>query len=400
VAETGAPAPLFRSFFQGGFEGSSHRRDDGRQLDLLAASRHEALAREDYALLRQSGVLTLRDALRWHRIEAEPGRYDWSSFQPMLEAAVAEGMEVIWDLCHYGLPHWLDVFSPDFVPRFAEFAARAAERVAAAGAPAWYCAVNEISFWSWAGGEKGFIYPYADCRAPELKRQLAAAAIAATRAIRAIDPRARFLSAEPLIHIVAHPDRPEDAPRVEQLRLAQFEAMDMLTGRLAPELGGAPELVDVVGLNFYCINQWVHEVETMVFGHRLYRPLADLLAEVHARYGKPMTLSETGAEGANGPGWLRLVAGELRTALRRGLPVEGCCLYPVMDYPGWSDERHCLCGLIRVEGGWGGRSLDAELLRQLEEERWLLARTGLARPAMAPAAAPDCVPLRLAGSAG
>jgi hypothetical protein len=29
---------LFRSLFMGGFEGSSHRRRDGRQLDLVAAT--------------------------------------------------------------------------------------------------------------------------------------------------------------------------------------------------------------------------------------------------------------------------------------------------------------------------------------------------------------------------
>ena len=45
---------MFRSFFQGGFEGSSHRRTDMQQLDIIAASRHDVYAEADYRLLRQA----------------------------------------------------------------------------------------------------------------------------------------------------------------------------------------------------------------------------------------------------------------------------------------------------------------------------------------------------------
>lgn len=110
-------------------------------------------------------------------------------------------------------------------------------------------------------------------------------------------------------------------------------------------------------------------------GHWLYRPLRRLLAEVHARYGpgRPILLTETGAEGANGAGWLRYVGGEVRAALGAGVPVEGICLYPVMDYPGWKDDRHCRCGLIRAEDAWRSRCVDEDLLDQIAEERMLLS---------------------------
>ena len=32
--------------------------------------------------------------------------------------------------------------------------------------------------------------------------------------------------------------------------------------------------------------------------------------------------------------------------MQAGVPVEGICLYPVLDYPGWADERHCPVGLL------------------------------------------------------
>jgi hypothetical protein len=94
---------------------------------------------------------------------------------------------------------------------------------------------------------------------------------------------------------------------------------------------------------------------------------------VDTRYGRPLLITETGVEGANGPGWLRYVAGEVRAARRTGIPVEGSCLYPIMDYPGWDNLRHCRCGLIRVEEDWGARTVDVDLLYQLQEEQALFA---------------------------
>ncbi len=365
--------PLFRSFLQGGFEASSHRRRDGRQLDIVAATRHDLAAEQDYGMLRKASLHTVRDGLRWHLIETAPGRYDWSSFLPMLRAARRADIQVIWDLCHYGLPHDLDIWSPAFVDRFAAFAAAAAQVVCEEGgeAPVW-CPVNEISFWSWAGGDKGDMHPFGETRGYALKQQLVRAAIAGIEAVRAVDPRARVMQAEPLIYITAHPDRPHDHERAELYRRSQFQAWDMMAGLMDPALGGRPDYLDIVGVNFYFNNEWVHEVEAMGMGHRLFRPLHEMLVEVHARYGRPVMISETGAEGDNGPGWLRYVGGEVRTAMRRGVPVEGLCIYPVMDYPGWQDDRHCPTGLIRLDNAYRTRTVDPELAVALDEQAILL----------------------------
>lgn len=367
---------LFRSAFMGGFEGSSHRRADGRQLDLIAATRHDEQALGDYRLLQDHGIGTVRDALRWHLIETEPGRYDWSSFLPMLHAARQTGTQVIWDLCHYGIPHGLDIWSPEFLERFAAFAAAAAHliRTEGDGEAPFYCPVNEISYWAWAGGDHGRMYPHALGCGPDLKRQLARAAIVATEAVRDVDPRARFVTAEPLIHVVTPPEAPDGVKAgAAEHRQAQFEACDMIAGRFAPELGGNEDCLDLVGVNFYSDNQLFHTGGTVPFGHGLYRPLHLLLADVYARYERPMLLTETGAEGANGPGWLRYVSGEVRAARRMGVPVEAICVYPVMDYPGWDNDRHCRCGLLRSDEEWRSREMDLELLDQLAEERALLA---------------------------
>src|SRR5436309_6361256 len=121
---------MFRSFWMVGFECSCHRRNDGRRLDLIAATGHDRFAAEDYARVRGLGVWTVRDGARWHRIERSPGRYDLSSLLPRVRAAREAGLQVIWDLCHYGWPDGLDIFRPEFVDRFADYARAVARLIA------------------------------------------------------------------------------------------------------------------------------------------------------------------------------------------------------------------------------------------------------------------------------
>src|SRR5262249_43400503 len=58
--------------------------------------------------------------------------------------------------------------------------------------------------------------------------------------IRAVDPTARFVHADPLIHLVPPADTPRLAAEVEQFNAeVVFEAWQMLAGRKEPELGGS-----------------------------------------------------------------------------------------------------------------------------------------------------------------
>ncbi len=268
-----AAALLFPGFFLGGFEGSSHRRRDGVQLDMIRRTRHDIRVEEDYALVSSCGITIIRDALRWHKIELFPGHYDWSSALPMLRAAREGGLQVIWDLCHYGLPHDIDIFSTEFVERFADFANAAARIIQDhSDGPVMVCPMNEISFWAWAGSDRRKMYPWAPHRGGELKRQLVRAAIAATDAVRAVDPGARFVQSEPLIHVVGRPGRREEAVAAERHRTAQFEACDMLSGRMLPELGGSDAYLDIVGLNYYPDNQWIRPNATLANGPPVLPP--------------------------------------------------------------------------------------------------------------------------------
>ncbi len=365
-------ASPFDSFFQAGFECSSHRRIDGVRLDLIGATSHDRHVLGDYRQCSELGLRTLRDGLRWHLIEKTPGRYDWSSWLPMLEAAEQTGIQVIWDLFHYGSPDHVDQGSPDFPKKFAEFAVAALEfRESVTKQPPLICPLNEINFVCWAV-ESGYFPQVGPKKRGWLKRQLVTAWIAATKAIREQWPRTIVVGAEPLIHVAPHDRRRSTLREAEQNRSGMFEAYDWILGKAEPALGGDRSQIDVIGLNYYPHNQWYWKGPTVPMGHHEYRPLADMLVEVAERYEKPLFLSETGAEGSGRPAWLHYVCDEVGEAMRRGVQIEGICIYPVTAYPGWDNSRHCDVGLLSTVGANGKRKVYEPLYEEIQRQRTIL----------------------------
>jgi beta-glucosidase/6-phospho-beta-glucosidase/beta-galactosidase len=359
----------FDSFFMAGFECSSHRRRDGVRLDLIRATGHDRHVLNDYRLCRVLGFRTLRDGLRWHLIGKTPGKYDWSSWMPALEAAEDVGMQVIWDLFHYGSPDCIDQAAPDFPDRFTEFALAAIEvQQSVSKRPPLLCPLNEINFISWAVDD-GYFPQVGPRQRGWFKHQLVRTAIAASRAIKREWTDATIIWAEPLIHIAPHDQRRSTIRAAQQNLQGMYEAYDWIMGRAKPELGGDPSFVDFVGLNFYPHNQWYFKGPTIPMGHHEYRPLADMLIEMGERYGKPLLLSETGAEGTGKPSWLHYVCSEVRDAMIRGADVRGICWYPITAYPGWDNSRHAETGLLSTVVANGSRHVDEKLLAEFEAQR-------------------------------
>jgi hypothetical protein len=376
-------ADTFESFFQAGFECSSHRRRDGVRLDLIKATAHDKHALNDYRLCRKYGFTTLRDGLRWHLIGKTPGKYDWSSWLPMLEAAEEAGVQVIWDLFHYGSPDCADQAAPDFPDRFTEFALAALEvRQSVTGRPPLVCPLNEINFISWAVDD-GYFPRVGPEQRGWFKNQLIRTAITAAKAIKQHWPNSTIIWAEPLIHIAPHDRRRRTVLAAQRNLQGMYEAYDWILGLARPELGGDPSLVDVLGWNFYPHNQWYFKGPTIPMGHHEYRPLADMLLEVRERYKKPIFLSETGAEGTGKPSWLHYVCNEVRDAMSRGADIRGICWYPVTAYPGWDNSRHAETGLFSTVVANGSRHVDERLLEEFQVQRSLFTGSSGQREARA-----------------
>ena len=115
-------------------------------------------------------------------------------------------------------------------------------------------------------------------------------------AMKAIDPTIRILTTEPIVNIVPPLFATEEV--IEQAAAAdeeQFQSLDILAGYICPELGGSPELLDLLGFNYYYNNQWVLGFKEFLpwvndDEDPRWHPLSKLLINAYKRYGKPMIL--------------------------------------------------------------------------------------------------------------
>jgi hypothetical protein len=331
---------LFPTFFMAGFECSTFVWKDGARKDYVALTGHDRHLQDDYRRVEELGIGVVREAIRWPMVDRGGGKYDWSTVDPVLEAAESCHLTPIWDLCHYGFPEGCDPFSHDCVRRFTDYCRAAAERVCThARGTRFFTPINEITFFAGAGTDMGWMFPFA---------------IEGVKAIREVIPAARMVHVDPIIHHVPPPDRPDLADEAyDEAYDKAYEAWDILYGKLHPELGGAPEILDVVGVNCYNFSQ----AETGMGGKRKIlgprdprrKPLSELLLYAWERYHRPLIIGETSGHQEHRAEWLRMTVEECMKALNSGVDLQGVCLYPCVDIPDWNTGEWAKIGLFDVD---------------------------------------------------
>lgn len=352
-----ADVSLFPTFFMAGFECSTFIWQDQGRKDYIALTGHDAQVDADYDRLMDLGIGVVREAIRWPLVDQGDGRYDWSGLDPVLAAMKRCQVTPIWDLCHYGLPDGCDPFSDECVARFRDYCRAAAEYlVPRTTAPRFFTPINEITFFATAASDLAWMAPYAKGRLPELKRALCRMALEGARAIRAVDPDARMVHVDPVIHDVPpqdHPDLADDAWR-KSFEEA-YEAWDILCGRRMPELGGTPELLDIVGVNVYHYSQAQLNPDgsRTALGPRDPRrkPLREMLTYAWERYHRPLIIGETSGYQNTRADWLRTTVEEAMVAINAGVDLHGICLYPCVDVPDWFNGKWAKIGIFDVEDG-------------------------------------------------
>lgn len=350
----GSQDAIFPTFFMGGFECSTFIWKDRKRKDYIQATGHDRHLSDDFAAAMDLGIGVVREAIRWPHVDLGGGRYDWSAVRAVQDAATEFKITPIWDLCHYGLPDGCDPFSEECRERFVGYCRAAAEFVTStAEPPFFFTPINEITFFSAAATDLEWMHPFAKGREDELKRALCRMSIAGAKAIREVEPDARMVHVDPIIHAVPPPDRPDlaDEARDEAYREA-YEAFDMLCGRLAPEFGGSPEILDIVGVNAYHYSQVVLKADKSreVLGPRDPRrkPLSELLKFAWDRYRRPIIIGETSGYQDTRADWLRMTMEESLKAINSGVDLHGVCLYPFVDLPDWWTQKWAKIGVYDV----------------------------------------------------
>lgn len=338
---------LFKSFWMAGFECTDQLNAFGNRVDFLHITSHFELIEKDYQNLGAFNIKTVREGLRWSQVEKTPGEYDFSIFQRMLEVGRENGIQQIWDICHFGFPDDLSPVHPHFTGRFAALCTAFAQFYKSLGysEPLIVTPINEVSFMSWLGGDVAGTSPYCHNNGWEVKYSYMRAYIAGVKALKEVDPRIRIMTTEPLVNVVAKSDATpweiQDAKNHHEL---QYQSLDILSGRMCPELGGKPEYLDILGFNYYYNNQWILNPHQILgwndpVPHPSLRELSDLLHEAYLRYNRPIVLAETSHPGIDRPRWIKYISKQISKTIQQEIPVWGVCIYPIIDRPNW-DHLH------------------------------------------------------------
>ena len=121
------PASPF--LFATGIENSYPTLASGNRIDQMEKCGHYGRWEEDFALVRDLGLNALRYGPPYYRTHAAPDRFEWDSADAPMERLRDLGIEVIADLCHFGVPSWLGGFQDAAFPvLFAEYARAFARR--------------------------------------------------------------------------------------------------------------------------------------------------------------------------------------------------------------------------------------------------------------------------------
>jgi beta-glucosidase/6-phospho-beta-glucosidase/beta-galactosidase len=368
-------------------------------VDVLETSGHVARWREDLARLRDHGVTRLRYPIRWHRIEARQGSYDWAETDRLLHHMRAEGMRPIVDLVHHtSYPRWLaggfadERFGPAYVA-YCEAFARRYDWIEE------YTLFNEPFATLFLAGHEGIWPPFGrglDALV-ELFLNVVPAIGEASRRVRALLPDARHVYVDTCEgHRSLEPAADGFTAMANDRR---FFVVDLLLGRplerdrpfvaevaatrLGPELlGTEPGHLDVLGLDYYAHSEWAfkrratplaaggrherhHQDSTFegVTPSPVPQGLAELARQYGARYGElPMLLSETNVRGAasDRATWLKHTLEQCEQARAGGVPLEAYCWFPFLDSLDWNSLLEHADGCIDPVGVlW----LDADLER-------------------------------------
>lgn len=328
-----------------------------RALDLYELTGHYENWRADLDLAAASGAAMIRYGVPWYRVNPEPETWDWSWTDEVFDHMLALGLIPIVDLMHYGCPLWLEreFANPDYPERVSRYARRFAGRYG--DRIRHYTPLNEPLINAIYCGEDGRWPPMltGDTGFVALTKQLARGVVMTQRGIRDTVPAAV------LVHVEAtfrYANSPAHAERIRFLEERSYLFYDLFFGRVGEDhqLRGYlsrngftdedfayfrdnPAEPDVLGLNYY---PHMTTVELLPGGGRRgawcgAEGLEELIRAFHARYERPIFITETSVPGPPGDRieWLDESLEMVRRLRDEGLPVVGYTWWPLFSLVDW-----------------------------------------------------------------
>ncbi len=357
----------------------------GTGTDILGTTRHIERWRSDLDLLRFAGLSELRYSAPWHRIEQEPGVFDFTWLDGPMGYLYAYGMRPIFDpLHHVSFPDWLDqgFANPNFPRLYERFIVRLAQRYP------WverYTIFNEPLPTTILCSLRGEWYPYhaSDDYFVKMAINVTKGICIASQALRKVVPHVQFVHVESAEAHWALDRESEDWVVFANRR--RFLMHDLLLGKVNRShelypymqrhgftaddmywLQDNPGEIDILGLDYYPHSEmdwyWDVDLGRANIGAAVRRPagFAQLGRMYSDRFLVPVFLGETNIRGSylDRLTWLKFMEEQCET-LAEGIDFRGFCWYPSIDSTDWCHLCTKASGIVDPQGIWG-----------LDEQRW------------------------------
>lgn len=323
-----------------------------KRVDELEKTKHYERWKEDFDLVHGLGIEFLRYGPPYYRTHVGPGKYDWSICDEPLHYLHQLGITPIVDLCHFGVPDWLENFqNPDWPKYFAEYAKAFAQRYP------WtklFTPVNEIYVAATFSAQYGWWNEclHSDADFVRALKHLCQANILAMRAIMGVQPNATFIQSESSEYF--HPSEPSCIENANFLNQKRFLSLDLTYG-YPIDFTMYEYLLDngmkreefhwfmenhvrmrcIMGNDYYVTNEHlVHPDGSTspageVFGYYV------ITHQYYERYRLPVMHTETNITEPNSVTWLWKEWANVHRLRQDGVPILGFTWFSLTDQVDW-----------------------------------------------------------------
>jgi beta-glucosidase/6-phospho-beta-glucosidase/beta-galactosidase len=329
------------------WQGKNFRQDE------FAKTRHYERWKDDFEILTELGIEHLRYGPPYYSTHTGAGKYDWDFTDEVFRVLHDKKINVIADLCHFGVPDWIGSFqNSDWPKLFAEYA-----RAFAARLPwvRFYTPVNEIFIAASFSAQFGWWNERlsTDGAFVTALKHLCQANLMAMHAILEKKPNAIFVQSESTQYF--HPEGPDCEEHAGVLNQKRFLSFDLTYGH---HLGDKmyEYLLDngmsreeyhwflkhhvrsrcVMGNDYYATN------ENVVHKDGSLSPAGEVLGyypithQYYSRYHLPVMHTETNSLGGQDPiPWLKKEWANVHRLKHDGVPLVGFTWYSLQDQVDW-----------------------------------------------------------------
>lgn len=378
--------------FATGIENSYPTIDGGRErVDEMEKCGHYDHWQRDFDCVQELGIRFLRYGPPIHHTWLGEGRYDWFFADATFGALKQRQIVPIVDLCHFGVPDWLENFqNPRFPACFASYARDFARRFP------WlqlYTPVNEMYVCATFSARHGWWNEQlkSDRAFVTALKHLVRANVRAMQEILEVRPDAIFVQSESSEYF--HASSPDAIHAAEFLNAQRFLSLDLNYGRrIDSEMyeylldnGLTREEYQFFldhGLQHHCImgNDYYIANEHRVEGDGSTHPSGEVFGydaitqEYYQRYRLPVMHTETNFEqGRNGDEavyWLWKEWANVMQLRDSGVPIVGFTWYSLTDQVDWDSALRENKGTVNPLGLY---NLDRELRPVGEAYRELIS---------------------------